>query len=254
MPTESDLFNLLKKKFPSPEYALMAHVKDGLQNNKSICDALAMGTWASRGFHLNGFEIKVSRSDFLQEIKNPQKAENIAKFCDKWWMVVSSQDIVKDGELPENWGLLVAKGERLQCKKEAVLNIDKVPISPSFLAAIFRRLTGDIVPREELEEIVQKRVEQEKDYIVKNWEYKYNNLDSQYQSLIQAIKTFEEETGVRFNGFSSKGIAEAYNLLRNGAFTRKKQLFNDLLKQSHNINTMIENVLKGIEEIENAQS
>jgi hypothetical protein len=36
-------------------------------------DAFAMRTWASKGFRRVGYEIKVARSDWLQELKDPWK-------------------------------------------------------------------------------------------------------------------------------------------------------------------------------------
>lgn len=60
-----------------------------------------------------GFEVKVSRSDWLSELKKPEKADSLARYCDRWYLVISDPKIVKDGELPPTWGLLCRKGDRL---------------------------------------------------------------------------------------------------------------------------------------------
>jgi hypothetical protein len=52
-----------------------------------------MGLWPSRGLKLMGFEIKAGRGDWLGELRNPRKAESIARFCDQWW-VVATQDVI----------------------------------------------------------------------------------------------------------------------------------------------------------------
>ncbi|HYJ21079.1 MAG TPA: hypothetical protein VEW07_03530, partial [Solirubrobacterales bacterium] len=52
-------------------------------------DAVSLNLWPSRGMLLDGYEIKVSRSDWLRELKNPAKAEEFAGLVDRLWLVVS---------------------------------------------------------------------------------------------------------------------------------------------------------------------
>jgi hypothetical protein len=70
-------------------------------------DAVAMDLWPSKGLEIHGHEVKVSRSDWLTELKDPAKCEPVKRYCDRWWLVVSDRAIVKPGELPSDWGLLV---------------------------------------------------------------------------------------------------------------------------------------------------
>lgn len=67
-------------------------------------DALAIDTWISKGMELHGFEMKCSRSDWLTELRQPEKSEAFRRVCDRWWLVTSDPAIVKDGELPGGWG------------------------------------------------------------------------------------------------------------------------------------------------------
>lgn len=80
----------------------------GFSGNSSQCDLLALHTWESRGLIVVGHEIKVSRGDWLKELKNPAKADWWWKLCHQWFLVVPKPhgDIVKPGELPAGWGLL----------------------------------------------------------------------------------------------------------------------------------------------------
>jgi hypothetical protein len=79
---------------------------------RRICDYMAFDLWAGSngGPVLHGHEVKVSRSDWLTELRDPSKAEAFAVFCDFWWLVVSDRAIVRPGELPDGWGLMVASG------------------------------------------------------------------------------------------------------------------------------------------------
>jgi hypothetical protein len=82
-------------------------------------DAVSLQLWPSSGMLLDGYEIKVSRSDWLRELKNPAKAQEFVGLVDRLWLVVSDEAIVKDGELPESWGLLAAKDGALRLKHRA---------------------------------------------------------------------------------------------------------------------------------------
>jgi hypothetical protein len=70
-------------------------------------DAVAMDLWPSAGLEVHGHEVKVSRGDWLTELKQPDKCEPVKRYCDRWWLVVSDRAIVKPGELPAGWGLMV---------------------------------------------------------------------------------------------------------------------------------------------------
>jgi hypothetical protein len=76
----------------------------------------------SSGHVVHGFEVKVSRSDWLTELKDPEKAEAFKPYCDHWWLVTPTADIVR-GDLPEGWGHLVTStregGSFLRIRKSA---------------------------------------------------------------------------------------------------------------------------------------
>lgn len=131
-------------------WAFVTHVRNaaGFDASRTV-DAIAMALWPSRGLVLNGFEVKVSRSDWLRELKKPAKAEQFARLVDFWWLAVADDKVVQDGELPEGWGLLVARGSKLFCVREAKALHDLTPVNRreaalpeafgrSFLASMLR--------------------------------------------------------------------------------------------------------------------
>lgn len=71
------------------------------------CDAIYVGFTSTSGRILVGHELKVSRADWLKELNSPGKADGWADECHQWWLVVSDPEIVKPGELPAGWGLMV---------------------------------------------------------------------------------------------------------------------------------------------------
>lgn len=131
------IHDLLAARFAAPEWAIFFEVHDQTGGAVRRADAIAMNLWRSRRYEVVGFEIKVARSDWRRELKNPAKAEPILRYCDRW-MIVAERDVVKPDELPAAWGLLEVRGDRLlEMRKGPALEPD--PLDRRFLAALLRR-------------------------------------------------------------------------------------------------------------------
>lgn len=193
------LRDALRKRYPMPEWVLMEEVRDaaGFQSKRSA-DAIAMNTWPSRGLEINGFEIKASRSDWLRELKDPAKAEAIAAYCDRWW-IVALPDLVKPDELPIGWGLLELKANgSLKEMKLAPKKEDVKPLNRTFIAAMMRRC-GQID-----EQRVQATLEDQKKAIEKYWREFANNEATRrarrYEEQKAMIDKLEQATGIEIAG------------------------------------------------------
>jgi len=131
----------IRTKYAAPEWATFTEVANATGTGAGVtryADAFSFNLYPSRGFARHGFEIKVSRSDWLRELKNPAKADPIAQFCHQWWIVVSGPNIVQDGELPAGWGLMVPRGTGLGIVTTAKAR-EAVKPTEAFTAAILRR-------------------------------------------------------------------------------------------------------------------
>ena len=110
-----DLLSLLRSRYAKraangPTWAFIEQVRNAAGFNATrTADAIAMALWPSRGLELHGFEIKVSRSDWLRELKDPSKA--VVELVDRWW-IVAPESVVHPSELLPSWGLLVARNDR----------------------------------------------------------------------------------------------------------------------------------------------
>lgn len=150
-----DLMLLLQKRYPSREYAFLQEVPNATGFAvRRHADAVALSLWPSRGLVLHGFEIKVSRTDWLRELKNPQKADDIARFCDFWWLVVGSGPIVQPGELPATWGLLAPSpdGSTLRVVQQPT-KLEAEPWTRAFMAAVLRKAGESMVPTASVEAV-----------------------------------------------------------------------------------------------------
>lgn len=156
--TEREMLDYLHDRYSQtnpgngPRYAVAEHVKNraGFDAGR-IADFIAVDCWPTGGIELHGHEVKVSRSDWLHELKQPEKAEAFKRHMHRWWLVVPDASIVKAGELPEGWGLLTLSkytipgwgkhptthGHRLRARTKAPkLTPDPLPIE--MLATLMR--------------------------------------------------------------------------------------------------------------------
>jgi len=129
------------------QFVVAEHVPTtpGAWGGDRIADAIVLDTWAAPYADLteaekearrwgerqsvHGFEVKVSRSDWLTELRDPSKAEAWAKFCHYFWLVASDKAIVHD-DLPDGWGLLVPHGASLRAvRKPMRRNPEAMPLA-----------------------------------------------------------------------------------------------------------------------------
>ena len=82
-------------------------------------DALLVWLHPSRSKHVECFEIKVSRADWLAELEHPLKSDGVAKHCDNIWLVTSNDKVARIEEIPDSWGWMSLKGMRLKVLKDA---------------------------------------------------------------------------------------------------------------------------------------
>lgn len=112
-----DIREALRRNYSGQESAIVFEVPNGLasgRNNSgraSFADAIVCNMWRSRGFEMEGFEIKVSRSDWQRELQMPTKAEGHFERCDRWWLVTPHHGtpIARPEEIPGPWGWQVVQ-------------------------------------------------------------------------------------------------------------------------------------------------
>lgn len=97
-----------------------------------------MSLWPSLGLELWGMEIKVSRGDWLREVKDPGKASAVFNNFDRWFLV-APDGVVKTEEVPQPWGWYIPENGRLRKMREASKNPNVKAVDRNFLAALMRR-------------------------------------------------------------------------------------------------------------------
>lgn len=135
--TAADVKLALRDYYPPGEYAVAYEVArgTGVMARRHL-DMIAMNLWPSRGHTINGIEVKVSRSDWRREKAEPAKAEEIAQFCDYFYVAAPIGVIPKD-EIPDGWGHLEYRLGKIRQTKAAT-KLSAKPVDRHFVAAFVR--------------------------------------------------------------------------------------------------------------------
>jgi hypothetical protein len=187
-----DLFLRLQGTFTPPAYITLEEVRDatGFDGNRTA-DAIAISLYRSRGKAVWGFEMKVSRSDWLHELKQPEKAESIMRYCNYWALVVPNKNIVKPGELPPTWGMYVAQKNRLKCVVPCP-KLDPIPMSMTMLTA----LVYAVANRQSKIDTVALNAARDEGYKQGISRTNADYYENQYKELHEKIELFEKASGL----------------------------------------------------------
>ena len=213
-----NLGRLLRAQLPAEEYALFYEVRDatGCHGTRSA-DALAISLWPSRGLEVHGFEFKISRADWVKELRNPAKAEAIAAYCDRWWLVVSDERIVNPGEVPPAWGLKAVRGDKLVTITLAGKQENPAPLDRLFVAAIARAAQKHSPGARAIEKAIEAaRAAWEKDR-TKSDERVATRRRDEAAELRDRIQEFEKASGVKITSYPpARQIGEAVAIVLRG--------------------------------------
>lgn len=209
--TAADVRKAMLARWTSQEWAIMWEVAPatGAVARQRYADAVMMSLWPSRGLELHGVEIKVSRSDWMREAKDPTKAERVGAYCDRWWVHVAPKVIHDLSEVSPAWGVREFDGKSWRTLREAE-KTEATPIDRGFLASILRRADGD--RRREVQEAADAMIRDQREAIERRIEdgvkHRVAPLEGQLASLRHQMAEFEESTGLTLRRFGSMSQAK----------------------------------------------
>lgn len=207
----SDICAALRDRFKQPEWSLFFEVGNATGGHcRRHADALAMNMYPSRGLSILGFEIKVSRGDLKRELANPDKAEEIARYCDEWYLVVPTGLIKDDDDIPVPWGVMDLSDAGLRVTKKAE-RLNARPVTKEFMAAVLRSAgkVDEATLREERNRAYQEcRVGYEKQL-----ESEIERRTKRFEEIRAQLTEFEKATGKTINAYTDiEGLAERIKL------------------------------------------
>jgi len=209
--TSSDICAVLRDRYKQPEWSLFFEVANGTgSNTRRHADAVAMNMYPSRGLSILGFEIKVSRQDLKRELENPDKAEEVAKYCDEWWLAVPKGLIKEDDNIPVPWGIMECENSKFSILKKAQ-KLEAKPVTKQFMAAVVRsagkvdqQTINDIKNAEwrRLDSVVKQMVDTEVEHRTRR-----------YDNITKNLEEFEQATGQKIGYYTDiPGLAEKIKL------------------------------------------
>lgn len=252
--TAADLCDRIAAKHSPPEWACFFNVANALGGlARRRADGIAMNLWPSRGLMIRGFEVKISRSDLRREAANPEKAEEIARYCDEWWLVtpkglVSNVDL----EVPPAWGLLEAWGRGLHVVRAAIPTEAEL-LTRGFLAAILRQAQGMVASANDgwiRKESLQDKFDEYYELGEKKAKDQQDLLKNREATLQFNLKYLREKTGIDFGSSWDAEraalqlkVGQIFITRYGGSLEQVQQLFRNAAEKTQEILTSLDELI-----------
>jgi hypothetical protein len=184
------LGKLLQERYPLPEWALVFELNKGVgaYGTDRRADAAAFNCYPSKKLVRHAFEFKTDRGDFIRELNNPKKREWLeSNFHETYF--VTPHKLVKEKEIPEGWGLLVATSKGDTLRRTVIARHRDVPALPEKIALSAIRSLANSLSNLNLPYVLDGR-EVKKEEVQ---EYVDEVLTHQHETLRKRLNTVEEE-------------------------------------------------------------
>jgi hypothetical protein len=203
-----DLMRMIVARHEGDGWQVFAELASGISAREPRrADAVAMGLWPSMGMEVHGYEIKISRGDARKELRDPAKQEPIGRYCDFWWLVVGSEEIIDGLLVPPTWGVLAPRNRVLRIVRKAPKR-KAAPLDRRFVAAMLRSANKDRILRvkhDEAVEQLQRDLREVRDR---------TGTTDEVERLRDAIRNFENAAGIEIGGgWHGQKIGEAVKVV-----------------------------------------
>lgn len=222
--TERQFFEALKKRFEPREYAMVPQVRNGtgFNNRTRTADAIAISLWPSRGIDVHGFEFKDSRSDWLKELADSEKSEEIGRYCDFWWLVASKVTICPLDEIPKGWGMICVGPDGATTVIRKAPRRESQPPTMGILASILKAAQDVVTGEAEILERIKKAVAATEHATYESLQKARNDGMREaargLNELRETVREFEKASGITISGWRNDGksIGEAVKFVLDG--------------------------------------
>lgn len=244
---------LLRNKYPASEYVLIEEVSDasGFSRSRSL-DFMVINLWESRGLAITGIERKSSRTDWLKELKTPEKQENHFKYCDYFYLLTDKENIARVEEIPDAWGWLHVVNNRMIRVRKQAPKLTPAPVNRSFLCAMLRRAAckTNWVHKDDLDE----RIKTEAERALKERNNTLERKASEYDKLLKQVSEFENASGLDIQhswGEELARIGKAVSIIKNNEVEKYvshlEEISTRVERISEKIKTSVSEIKKSIE-------
>lgn len=235
--TEGHVFAALETVHPGPDkWTLVPHLPDATSFDKvRTVDAMAFGCWRSVGIAVHGYEIKVSRGDWLREVNDPEKSLGFSNRCNYWW-IAAPAGIVKLEELPATWGLRevakTADGYSVKIRRQSTFNPNPVFTMPFVVAlarACYRKSPDRIADQKEIDAAYERGRRETKADKVKEMPWEIRAMKKELSELKDLVAKFESASGLRLDAWEFQNVGEQVKALQ--AIGNREEIYSDVVRQ-----------------------
>lgn len=241
-----DIVAALRKHY-GQSAVLVEQVGDttGYRTRRHI-DVLALGVWPSRGLFVHAIEVKTTRNDLQREIAQPEKAEAIAKYCDRMFIAapkgVRALDLV-----PQGWGLLQVSDKGVSVGKEAE-PITAAPLDRGFLMAVVRATVTQHAEEAQIQERINNAV---RTHIATEEKYGLQRIEAQekqIEDLQKQLSGYRRALGTYWNTPSLADIGRAIETLnslsgQHGALNALRTAASKVAREADDLERVVKNWL-----------
>lgn len=191
-----DVRAALAKMWTPEQYVTIEEAPDSADRGGRKLDALVCGMWSSRGYELDGVEIKISMSDWQRELKDAAKADWWFQHVHRFWVAVPAPLAVKViPDLPPAWGLLACSETGCKVAVKATKH-EAVPLPWSCVLGLLRASSGCganalLRARREGTEEGERRAREKLDRLTGDPQIREDR-----DRLAEKIAAFERESGI----------------------------------------------------------
>jgi hypothetical protein len=211
-------------------------------------DAVAACLYGGRGFEVLGFEVKISRADWLNELNNPSKNSIGLDEVDRWYVVAPSTDIVKLEELPPKWGLFTCSGAGLRETRRAErLKEESEKFSRPFVVSLLWRVANFETPGDKaLATAYEAGLKEGRGENRRSSKHEVDRDLRELERLRKAVDKFEERSGVSIEfGQHAEIMADVVSALRD---LQSKEWLSNRLQQAREEATELAELLAKAED------
>lgn len=211
----------LAARHAAPAWAFFPEFRESTGHDVRTLDALAVALYPSLGLEVHGFEVKVARADLARELKDLSKSDAVARFCNRFWLVVPDADVLGplEAEVPATWGIYVAHGDALRARRKA----EKLPgIAAAhvrgFVASLARRVGNEeAVPKKDFDRLVDERVkakvEEDRRFYEQQAGWRLRDAQRELAAAEETLKKFRDAVGHHISSWNAEDIGAAVRVI-----------------------------------------